>query len=136
MGVARMPPYPYLAWEALVAALRKSSLRSDGPSAWAAPVSDDPLVFILDAIDEALNLWDAGGNLLYRNRAAASLDLPFPGETRLDIIDVHGRAMRRRCVRFTTGGTDLLLEIVHTTGATEAIREIDRPVFPRISASA
>jgi hypothetical protein len=104
------------AWEALLAALSRSVRRGEGPSAWAAPLSDDPLAFILDAIEEAVTVWDAAGNVLYANRAASGLDLSFPGGTCLEVIELRGRRLQRRCVRFRTGGVDLLLEILGPGG--------------------
>lgn len=100
------------AWEALITALQRVRRRGEGPFAWAAPVADDPLAFILDAIDEAVSLWDTSGNLLYSNRAAVDLDLSYPGGTCLEILDIRGQQMQRRCVRFHAGGVDLLLDIL------------------------
>lgn len=52
----------------LLAALQRLSFRAGEPGAWAAPLAEDPIAFLLDTVGEVVNVWTAGGELVYSNR--------------------------------------------------------------------
>ena len=64
----------------LLRAFAMLSRRGTGLGSWAAPFRHDPIAFLLDSVSDATNLWGPAGELLYRNRAAAELDIGYPSE--------------------------------------------------------
>jgi PAS domain-containing protein len=97
---------------ALLAAVELLRRRGSGSFAWAASFRDDPIAFLLDAVSDAISIWDPGGTLLYRNGAATALGLEASEESPLEIFDREGRRFERRCVRYRFGETERILEIV------------------------
>jgi len=102
----------------LLIAFELVSRRGTGGQAWAAPIGDDPLAFLLDSVSDAMNVWQ-GGRLLYRNRAALRLGLGRCDGARLEDFYVQGRHFERRSLRCGWAGRDYVLEI---------IRELDERV--------
>ena len=81
----------------LLAALERLARRGSGPDAWAAPLTTDPVAFLLDATSDAVLVWRAPDRLMYANRAAEQLNLrapAAPGVTRLRSDD--GSELERR----------------------------------------
>ena len=69
--------------------------------------------FLLDALGDAVNLWGPCDELLYRNHAAARLDLGPPQASPLEIVAAGESRLERRCLRFQCDGEDYVLEIIH-----------------------
>lgn len=88
------------------------SHRGIGLSAWAAPFRDDPLAFLLDTVSDAARIWNARGDLVYENRAAAQIRVGGSNETPIEVLVVNGRSFERRCLRCHLHDTDYVLEIV------------------------
>jgi len=88
------------------------SRRGIGLRAWAAPFRDDPLAFLLDTMSDGTRIWNARGELIYQNRAAAELRVGGREEVPIELILVNGQRFERRCLRCRLRGTDYVLEIV------------------------
>ena len=56
--------------EALLEALLRLSRRGEGQAAWAPSLADNPLIFLLDAMGDAVILRTRAGNMVYANPAA------------------------------------------------------------------
>lgn len=100
---------------ALLAALGRLGRRGGGPGAWAAPLADDPLAFVLDAMADAINVWSATGQLLYSNRAALELELGWPGGPKVELVGNGDRQYERRCLASTMGGARYFVEVIRRT---------------------
>ena len=96
----------------LIRALELLNRRGPGVLGWAAPFRDDPLAFVLDSMSDALNLWKAGGQLLFSNSAALSLGLEWRDATPFEQFSAKGRRFERRCIRYSADGGEYVLEIV------------------------
>ncbi|WP_447980165.1 hypothetical protein [Candidatus Nitrospira bockiana] len=101
-----------IATAALVAAFELPAYRGAGPLPWAASFRHNPIVFLLDTMTDAVNLWGSRGELLYRNRAAEQLGLGRCEETAHDVLLSSGRHLERRCCRFRCGHAEYFLEII------------------------
>ena len=97
---------------ALVAAFTLLASRGIGPLAWTAFFRHDPIAFLLDTTSDAINLWGAKGELLYRNRAAERLKMGRSEETAREVLWPSGRRVERRCCRFRCGQAVYVLEII------------------------
>lgn len=102
----------------IIEAFRTLSRRGAGDSAWAAPLAQNPLGFLLDSLADAVFVREAGGALLYRNRAAQDIEPvarpPVPAET----VRLGPRTYERRCLVVDRPGGRLVIEVMHdTTGA-------------------
>jgi hypothetical protein len=97
---------------ALVAAFTLLASRGIGPLAWTAFFRHDPIAFLLDTTSDAINLWGAKGELLYRNRAAERLKMGRSEETAREVLWPRGRRVERRCCRFRCGHGVYVLEII------------------------
>ena len=97
---------------ALVAAFTLLANQGIGPLAWTAFFRHDPIAFLLDTTSDAINLWGAKGELLYRNRAADRLKMGRPEETAREVLWPGGRRVERRCCRFRCGHAVYMLEII------------------------
>src|SRR3954470_24730029 len=53
----------------LLSALQRLSFRAGEPGAWAAPLAEDPIAFLLDTVGEVVNVWTTAGELVYSNHA-------------------------------------------------------------------
>ena len=80
---------------------------------------DDPLTFLLDSVSDAVNLWSADGQLLYRNRASGSLHAVFvptaPSQDRESEVEkfaLLGRSFERRYLRCHIERQDYYLEVI------------------------
>lgn len=85
-------------WRALLGALQRLKRRGPGPAGWAT-ASDDPLVFLLDTIDDALLVRGLDGQLLFANRRAQEMALaqrPFCEFEEFEYAGQrwHGRGLR------------------------------------------
>jgi hypothetical protein len=96
----------------LLSAMRHLAFRAGEPGAWATPLGTDPIAFLLDAVDEAVNVWTAGGALVYSNRAAADLDLERAGHPGVTSFMRGNQRFERRCLAFDAYGTSYLIEVV------------------------
>ena len=96
----------------LLSALRHLTFRAGEPGAWGTPLAEDPIAFLLDAVDEAVNVWTARGELVYSNRAAGDLDLDCPGHPGLTSFVRGDRRFERRCLAFDAYSTTYVVEIV------------------------
>jgi hypothetical protein len=96
----------------LIRAFELLNRRGPGVLGWAAPFRDDPLAFVLDSMSDALNLWKAGGKLLFSNTAALSLGLEWRDAKPFEQFSSKGRRFERRCIRYTADGGEYVLEIV------------------------
>jgi hypothetical protein len=108
----REPPSGVIA---LLRALRRLARRGEGQAAWAAPLVDDPVAFLLDAMGDAVNVWNESGQLLFSNRAAAALQLGSPAGVGVTEVRKGERRFERRCLR---------LELAHAGYLVEVLREI------------
>jgi hypothetical protein len=100
---------------ALLRALGRLARRGEGGAAWAAPLADDPVAFLLDAIGDAVNVWNDAGQLLFSNHAAAALQLGSPAGAGVTLLQKDDRQFERRCLR---------VELVHTGCLIEVLREV------------
>lgn len=97
---------------ALLGAFHLLTRRGPGHGAWATSFRHDPIAFMLDTTGDAVNLWDAAGQLLYQNRAAADLGVGRSDENPLESFADGGRHFERRCLRCHVRGTDYMLEMI------------------------
>jgi hypothetical protein len=97
---------------ALLRAFDLLSHRGDGTTAWAASYRHDPIAFILDAMGDAINIWDTAGELLYQNRAAAELGIGRSDETALEVFASSGRRFERRGLRCGLRAASYVLEVI------------------------
>jgi len=97
----------------LLRAFALVSRRGAGSGSWAAPFRHDPIAFLLDSMSDATNLWGPAGELLYRNRAAAELDIGYPSEAPIGTFFALGRRLERRTLSYCCNDRELLLEIIH-----------------------
>jgi hypothetical protein len=97
----------------LLSALQRLAFRAGEPGAWAAPLAEDPIAFLLDTVGEVVNVWTTEGELVYSNHAAtdpAELDGPvMPG---LTLYRRGGRRFERRALAFDAYRTTYVIEIV------------------------
>ncbi len=107
---------------ALLSAFQLLGSRGSGPTAWAASFRHNPIAFLLDTSSDAVNLWEVGGHLLYRNRAAERLGLGRCDETAWEVLREGPRHLERRCCRVRWGKVEYLLEIIGE-GAEQAAAE-------------
>ena len=98
---------------ALLAACDLLVRRGVGHESWSTSFRHNPIAFLLDALSDAVNLWAAGGELVYHNLAAERLQLGPPHEAPLEVLPVGEHSVERRCVRFTSGGAEYVLEVIH-----------------------
>lgn len=87
--------------------------RGPGTCAWAAPLREEPIAFLLDTVSDAATLRGLDGELLYRNRAASRLGLTARAEAATERFEVAGRTYERRCLHCSLGGVNYVLEVVH-----------------------
>jgi hypothetical protein len=99
---------------ALLRALDRLGRRGEGTAAWAAPLVEDPVAFLLDAIGDAVNVWNDRGQLLFSNRSAVALQLGSPVGVGVTRLKKGSRQFERRCLR---------LELLHTGYLIEVLRE-------------
>jgi len=102
--------------EVLLEAFLKLNRRSEGEQAWAPVLSENPLTFLLDAVGDAILVWDRDGALVYANPAArrlAGLGLGAPESlVALDELELAHERFERRCMTFVQGPVQLILEVV------------------------
>ncbi|HEU4565850.1 MAG TPA: hypothetical protein VFS05_14415, partial [Gemmatimonadaceae bacterium] len=112
---AAPPPAPTPEEIAMLAACELLARRGAGPSAWASPLRDHPIAFLLDAIGDAVNLWGADGGLIFRNPASEGLhlDAGLPPDAAHEMVHIHGRRFERRCQSLTHGGATYVIEVLH-----------------------
>jgi hypothetical protein len=96
----------------LLEAFELLSHRGVGVRAWAAPFRDDPLAFLLDTVSDGARIWNARGDLVYENRAAAEIGVGGSNETPVEVLVVNDRSFERRCLRCHFHDVDYILEIV------------------------
>ena len=118
---------------ALLSAFQLLSSRGSGPKAWAASFRHNPIAFLLDTSSDAVNLWEAGGDLLYRNRAVERLGLGRCDETAWEVLTEGPRHLERRCCRMRWGKADYLLEIIGE-GSEQAAAEASAKAQTALSA--
>jgi hypothetical protein len=100
---------------ALLTGLRQLAFRAGWagePGAWATPLAEDPIAFLLDSVDEVVNVWSPAGKLLYSNRSVADLDLDSAGHPGVTWFARGDRRFERRCLAFESYGATYVLEVV------------------------
>jgi hypothetical protein len=102
---------------ALLAALGRLARRGQGSAAWAQPLVEDPIAFLLDSVHDAVNVWSPTGELLFTNRSAGAFELGWPGGPRVEHITSGQRVYERRCLPFTLFDAHYLIEIIAPEGA-------------------
>jgi hypothetical protein len=100
---------------AFLHALTRLARRGEGGATWAPPLADDPVAFLLDAIGDAVNVWNDSGQLLFSNRWAAALQLGSPTPAGVTRLQKDERSFERRCLR---------MELPHTACIIEVLREV------------
>ena len=106
------PPSPPEPMAALAEALSLLDHRGTGFEAWAPSLAHNPIAFVLDAVEDAVILREAGGKLLYCNRAARRLPSGCPEPA-------HGSSaepLRVRKMPFAWRNLHLVVEIIHYEG--------------------
>jgi hypothetical protein len=88
------------------------SRRGVGPTAWATPLRDDPIAFLLDTMSDSVALWGPTGRLLNQNRAALELGMANPDESPLQLFSASGEPYERRCLSPQPGNRSYMLEII------------------------
>jgi PAS domain-containing protein len=101
----------------LFSALRRLTYRGSGPAAWAAPLGEDPIAFLLDSASDGILVWSPSGRLLYANQAAEKLHLREPAAAGITRIRVGHRELERRSLRFALSTTIYVVEIVRARRA-------------------
>ncbi|RME75218.1 MAG: hypothetical protein D6776_03635 [Planctomycetota bacterium] len=103
-------------FEALVAAFLRIGRRGEGPAGWGAPLADDPIAFVLEALEEPVYVRRATGEVLYRNRAALEIPLPPAPQGQLaavlETVRCGERVYRRRAVRYGRGAQAVYIEVL------------------------
>lgn len=104
--------------EALLEAFIKLERRGEGNEAWAPALSDNPLSFLLDALDEAVLLRDGAGRALFGNRAAHQLGMARMAAATepLEELEVGERRIFRRRMVFRRGDRELIIEVARRRG--------------------
>lgn len=97
----------------LLHALRLLSRRGPGGLAWSTPFHEDPIAFMLDSMNDAFNVWDADGKLVFQNRAGLGLGLGRASDAAYEVFSSGGRRFERRCQRCRARGQSFVLEIIH-----------------------
>jgi hypothetical protein len=105
------------ATHSLLHAVGLLSRRGIGGLAWSTPFHDDPIAFMLDSINDALNVWDSEGRLVYQNRTAMGLGIGRSSDSAYEQFSSDGRRFERRCQRCRARGRSFLLEIIHEVPA-------------------
>lgn len=100
----------------LLAAARRLTFRGTGPSAWGAPLSDDPIAFLLDSTSDAVVVWSSAGRMVYANDAAEGLDLRGPAAPGVSTMMLGDRQLERRALHFTFYTTTYVVEIIRSSG--------------------
>lgn len=100
---------------ALFGAMQRLSLRGPSQSGWAVSFREDPVAFLIDAIDDAVRLWGPTGQLVYCNLAAEHLDLAPATEQSgvLEVVEREGRRYERRKLTFRRDDAQYVLEVIH-----------------------
>ena len=97
----------------LLSALQRLSFRAGEPGAWAAPLAEDPIAFLLDTVGEVVNVWTTGGELVYSNRAATDpAQLDGPARSGVTSYGRDGRRFERRALAFDAYRTTYVIEVV------------------------
>jgi hypothetical protein len=99
----------------LLAAARRLAFRGTGPSAWAAPLSEDPIAFLLDSTSDAVVIWSSTGRLVYANRAAAPLNLRAPAAPGVSTIVLGERQLERRSLHFPFYSRSYVVEVIRSS---------------------
>lgn len=113
-SVAPPPPAPPIMAPvaALLDAFAQLGRRGPGERAWAAPLADNPLSFLLDSMSDAVLVRRRGGPVLYRNRAASRLPVldrpPAPAER----VHIGVRTYERRCLLVEDAPYELVIEVL------------------------
>ncbi|HEY8927027.1 MAG TPA: hypothetical protein VIU64_21740 [Polyangia bacterium] len=108
------PDFPNLL--PLLSALRRLEFRAGEPGAWGAPLSRDPIAFLLDSITEAVNVRTTSGELVYSNRSAAELAPLGPPDPGVSEVARDGQRFERRAVAFETIDATYIVEILREIG--------------------
>jgi hypothetical protein len=95
-----------------LSALRHLAFRAGEPGAWAAPLAQDPIAFLLDSITEAVNVRTTSGELVYSNRSAADFGPLGPADPGVTELARGGQRFERRAVAFEADGTTYVVEIL------------------------
>lgn len=102
--------------EVLLEALFKLSHRSEGTSAWAPSLADNPLAFLLDAMGDAVIVRHRDGKMVYANPAARRMGVEPLEQDRafaaLEMLELENRRFERRCMAFGEGRHTLVLEVL------------------------
>jgi hypothetical protein len=109
----------------LLHALGLLSRRGIGGLAWSTPFHDDPIAFMLDSMNDALNVWDADGKLVFQNRTALGLGLGQASDAAYEVFSSGGRRFERRCQRCRARGQSFVLEIIHEVPARDGSERAD-----------
>lgn len=113
MAAGRDPSTQFdLAAAALLSAMEHLRFQGTGPQAWATSFRHDPIAFLLDAMSDAVNVWSAEGQLVYRNPSSAELGLGRFEDIALVVIADGEVRYQRRCLRFRAPNAEFLLEII------------------------
>lgn len=109
-------PRPPTSVTALLRAVQTLLRRGTGPQAWVASYEDDPVAFLLDAIDAPVRLWSGDGRVLYENAAAEQpkwRTVSAPSAPAASSRTVVGReTVYRRVLRFEHAGERYILEVL------------------------
>jgi hypothetical protein len=108
------------AMSSLLHALGLLRRRGTGGLAWSTPFHDDPIAFMLDSINDGLNVWSSDGDLVFQNRTATGLGIGRCSEADYEQFSSGGRHFERRCLRCRARGQSFVLEIIHELPALPA----------------
>lgn len=99
--------------EDLIEAFLRLSFRGEGEEAWAPALAENPLLFLLDTISDAVVLRLEHGNMLYANPAARNMGvLQSRPTTAFEKLRLNDQLYERRCMSFSAGPNTVVLEVL------------------------
>lgn len=96
----------------LLSALTRLTRRGEGSAAWAAPLVDDPIAFLLDATGDYVNVWGPTGERLYSNHPDAELRFGTPTGARVEELAIGQRHFQRRSLSFSLFDARYVVEVL------------------------
>jgi PAS domain-containing protein len=110
------PPRSFGALTALIEAFAQLGRRGPGTTGWAMPLSENPLSFLLDSMNDAVFVRQRGGQVVYRNRAATALPVLDRPPASAERVFIGPHCYERRCLTIEDAPVQLIIEVLSATG--------------------